>query len=305
MHKSRGGGGRKKNAYRKNRPDRASRPLAENLSELSVQSDDDSSASDRDGSAECSGSDHSSGDDKPSKNKFDIGKPPKFAVSMWDLKHCDPKKCSGRKLARHGLIKNLRLGQKFPGLVLTPVGVNCVSPQDREIIKSSGIAVVDCSWAKLDETPFNKMRSPNPRLLPFLVAANPINYGKPCKLSCVEAIAASMYITGYKQEALWYLNKFSWGHSFVELNRELLDAYAGCANSKEILEVQQKYLEDASNELQQDRGFPSSESDEKTVEGEEEEEEEQDDDSEADKNVIESQEKVVVSVTKNEADCNK
>uniref|UniRef100_A0A182WHD0 18S rRNA aminocarboxypropyltransferase n=1 Tax=Anopheles minimus TaxID=112268 RepID=A0A182WHD0_9DIPT len=258
MHKSRrGGGGRKNNNFRKHRPDRESRPLAETLSDLAVNSDSSSAAEEE---SDGSGSGHSSGEEAAPKSKFDIGKPPKFPVSMWDLKHCDPKKCSGRKLARHGLIKNLRLGQKFPGLVLTPVGVNCVSPQDKEIIKSSGIAVVDCSWARLDETPFNKMRSPNPRLLPFLVAANPINYGKPCKLSCVEAIAASMYITGYKQEALWYLNKFSWGHSFVELNQELLDAYASCANSKEILEVQQQYLANAKDELEADRNFPSTES---------------------------------------------
>ncbi|XP_058124780.1 18S rRNA aminocarboxypropyltransferase [Anopheles ziemanni] len=257
MHKSRGG--RKKNNHRPQRTGRENRSLAENLSELAVQSDS-SSASENDGNH--SGSEHSSAesDDEQPKDKFAIGKPPKFAVSMWDLKHCDPKKCSGRKLARHGLIKTLRLGQKFPGLVLTPVGTNCVSPQDREVIKTSGIAVVDCSWARLDETPFNKMRSPNPRLLPFLVAANPINYGKPCKLSCVEAIAASMYITGYKQEALWYLNKFSWGHAFIELNQSLLDQYAGCSNSAEILEVQRKYLETATSEAQQSRSLPPSES---------------------------------------------
>ncbi|XP_052864492.1 18S rRNA aminocarboxypropyltransferase [Anopheles cruzii] len=254
MHKSRGGRG--KNHNRQQRPTREDRHLAETLSELAVKSDDD----DESGSEAASGPE--SGDEK-ARNKFDVGKPPKFAVSMWDLKHCDPKKCSGRKLARHGLIKSLRLGQKFPGLVLTPVGVNCVSPLDREIIKTSGIAVVDCSWARLDETPFHKMRSPNPRLLPFLVAANPINYGKPCKLSCVEAIAASMYITGFKKEALWYLNKFSWGHAFVELNQELLDAYAECANSKEILEAQQKYLE-ADTTVQCDRSFPSRESSEET-----------------------------------------
>ncbi|XP_062548167.1 18S rRNA aminocarboxypropyltransferase [Armigeres subalbatus] len=242
-----------------------SRKLAEKLSELAVA---DSSSSSDDSETE---SDGSSSEGTSSKNKFDLGKPPNFPVSMWDLNHCDPKKCSGRKLARHGLIESLRLGQKFPGLVLTPVGVNCVSPLDKEIIQSSGIAVVDCSWARLDETPFHKMKSPHPRLLPFLVAANPINYGKPCKLSCVEAIAASMYITGFKDEALWYLNKFSWGHSFVELNQELLDLYAACSSSKEILEVQNKYLEKAEAE-QRNRKYeldlPPSESDEEYEEEE-------------------------------------
>ncbi|XP_077290212.1 18S rRNA aminocarboxypropyltransferase [Arctopsyche grandis] len=167
---------------------------------------------------------------------------PQFPVAMWDLNHCDPKKCSGRKLSRHNLIKTLKLGQRFPGLVLTPVGTQCISPNDRQIIETNGIAVVDCSWAKIDETPFHKMRTPYPRLLPFLVAANPVNYGKPCKLTCVEAIAATMYITGHKQEAEFYLSKFSWGHSFLSLNGELLESYSKCTDSSSVVEEQQKYL---------------------------------------------------------------
>ncbi|KAL1451841.1 hypothetical protein WDU94_006178 [Cyamophila willieti] len=137
-----------------------------------------------------------------------------FTVAMWDMKHCDPKKCSGRKLARHNLIKILKLGERFRGICLTPVGVQCVSKADHEIIQENGAAVVDCSWAKIEETPFSKMKTNHPRLLPFLIAANPINYGKPCKLSCVEALAATFIISGFPKEAKFYLGKFSWGRTF-------------------------------------------------------------------------------------------
>ncbi|XP_012150809.1 18S rRNA aminocarboxypropyltransferase isoform X2 [Megachile rotundata] len=174
--------------------------------------------------------------------------PLSFPIAMWDLEQCDPKKCSGRKLVRHGLVKILRLGARFSGLVLTPVGQKCVSPTDRDIIQDYGCAVVDCSWARLDDTPFNRMRTSNPRLLPFLVAANPINYGRPCQLSCVEAIAATLIITGFIEEAKFYLGKFSWGHSFLELNEELLNKYSLCTNAEEIIAAQEKFLIEARQE---------------------------------------------------------
>ncbi|CAH1966463.1 unnamed protein product [Acanthoscelides obtectus] len=191
----------------------------------------------------------SNSDESSSENEEE----PSFPVAMWDFNQCDPKKCSGRKLARLGLIKVLRVKQPFSGIVLSPTGQKCVSPQDRVIVEAKGVAVIDCSWAQLENTPIKSLRISHGRLLPFLVATNPINYGKPCQLSCVEAVAATMYIVGFKDAAKFYLNKFSWGHSFLDLNGELLDKYASCKDGKEVIEVQTLYIKEEQEKLAQNK----------------------------------------------------
>lgn len=135
------------------------------------------------------------------------------------------------------------MNQGWNGLVLSPTGEKAVSPADRSIVEANGVCVVDCSWALIDDIPFKKLHAAEPRLLPFLVAANPVNYGKPLKLSCAEAIAAALYITGFKEEAAAVLGCFKWGESFLTLNSELLGKYADCADSAEVVKVQTEWIE--------------------------------------------------------------
>ncbi len=56
-------------------------------------------------------------------------------------------------------------------------------------------------------------------LVPYLVAANPVNYGKPFKLSCAEAIAAALYIAKKDNEADEVLSMFKWGSGFYPVNK--------------------------------------------------------------------------------------
>lgn len=38
------------------------------------------------------------------------------------------------------------------------------------------------------------------------------------------------------------LEKFKWGHSFYEVNKELLDMYAGCKDGAECVSKQMEFL---------------------------------------------------------------
>eukprot|EP01134_Creolimax_fragrantissima_P000342 CFRG0342T1 len=172
-------------------------------------------------------------------------------LAMWDFNQCDPKRCSGRRLAKMGIVHELKLTQRFHGLVMSPVGVATVSPADRDImINGGGVAVVDCSWAQLSSVKFDKIRSPHERLLPYLVAANQVNYGKPCKLNCAEALAACLYICGEPEAADLLMSKFGWGPAFIEINREILDLYSECKDGEEVLQVQKEWLEMLSKEVE-------------------------------------------------------
>lgn len=177
----------------------------------------------------------------------------KFPVklAMWDFDHCDPKRCSGKKLERLGLIKSLRVGQKFQGIVVSPNGNGVVCPNDRAIVEEHGASVVECSWARLDEVPFNKIGGKHERLLPYLVAANQVNYGRPWKLNCVEALAACFAIVGRMDWASELLSHFSWGPSFLDLNSELIEVYQQCTDAESVKEAETAWLAKIQREVEE------------------------------------------------------
>jgi pre-rRNA-processing protein TSR3 len=54
--------------------------------------------------------------------------------------------------------------------------------------------------------------------------------------------------SGFKDIAEYYLGKFKWGNGFLTLNSHLLDSYAACSNSTEVVRVQNEYLESVEEE---------------------------------------------------------
>lgn len=162
----------------------------------------------------------------------------------YDAGQCDPKKCTAKKLARAGLIKSVKVMRKIPynTILLVPIADKALSPPDREF--SNSITVFDCSWDKIatfEDTLRNMKRKK--RALPFLIAANPVNYGKPFILSSAEAFAAALFILGEHEQSQYILSKFKWGTEFLRLNEEMLLAYAKAKDSSEVIEMQKRFMD--------------------------------------------------------------
>ncbi|MFC6989650.1 DUF367 family protein [Haloplanus sp. GCM10025708] len=150
----------------------------------------------------------------------------------------DPAKCTARKLARFDLVELHRSDRATPyGVVLNPHAERALSPADA----GETLVALDCSWESAGEARFSLPG--DHRALPYLVAANPVNFGRPTKLTTVEALAAALVIFGHRDHAERVLAKFTWGETFLELNEEPLRRYAACEDSGEVVEIQQEYLD--------------------------------------------------------------
>eukprot|EP00635_Sarcinochrysidales_sp_CCMP3193_P008031 CAMPEP_0118903112 /NCGR_PEP_ID=MMETSP1166-20130328/8111_1 /TAXON_ID=1104430 /ORGANISM="Chrysoreinhardia sp, Strain CCMP3193" /LENGTH=229 /DNA_ID=CAMNT_0006842335 /DNA_START=1 /DNA_END=690 /DNA_ORIENTATION=+ len=162
-------------------------------------------------------------------------------VVLWEFGQNDAKRDSGSKLVRLGLASSQKIGQTFNGIVLSSQATKVVSREDGDIVRSFGLGAINCSWNRLDEIPFAKMgKHRNHRVLPFLVAANPTNYGRPFKLNTAEAVAAALAIVGKDPAAV--LGPFSFGDEFLKLNADALRAYADATDANGVWEAEAALL---------------------------------------------------------------
>jgi len=61
---------------------------------------------------------------------------------------------------------------------------------------------------------------------------------------------------GLKELGELLLSKFKWGKTFFDVNRDVLDLYAACKTSTDVVAAQKRHLEDLekSNRMRRDRG---------------------------------------------------
>ena len=104
----------------------------------------------------------------------------------------------------------------------------------------NSIIGIDCSWNLADHA-FSQKFNGIKRKLPPLFAGNPVNYSKLNKLTTVEALSGSLFILGFKEQSLELLNKFKWGHTFYDLNQNLLNDYSKAENEVQIQTILADY----------------------------------------------------------------
>ena len=147
-----------------------------------------------------------------------------FNIRILCFDQDDPKKCTAKRLERFNLSDNHSNFKTLPpmGLVLDPFSEKILSGEDIPLAEVGGIVGVDCSWNKAPET-FSRLRlmGLEPRSLPLVTPANPVNSGKVGKLTTAEAIASALLICRQSEQAQKIMSVFKWGPAFLKLNSHL------------------------------------------------------------------------------------
>lgn len=163
-------------------------------------------------------------------------------VIIHDKCQCDPKKCTAKRMLKFGLGKEAKTISSIPSgsVVLSPFSRTALSPADRRYAKK-GLVVMDLTWTNIDDFP--RVRKAEERALPYLLASNPVNWGRPMELNSAEAVLASLIILGENEQAELFMGRFNWAPEFIRLNENLLAEYAAAESSEDVIRIQNEYLE--------------------------------------------------------------
>lgn len=167
-------------------------------------------------------------------------------VFVYDKNQCDPKKCTAKCMLKFGLAKEAKTLHAIPkgSIVLSPFAEKALSPDDIRYARH-GLVVMDLTWTNIDEFP--RPKGTNDRALPYMLASNPINWGRPMELNSAEAVMASLFILGEREQAETFLGRFNWAPEFMRLNGELLEEYSSAKDSTEVVRIQNEYIDSIRN----------------------------------------------------------
>jgi pre-rRNA-processing protein TSR3 len=165
---------------------------------------------------------------------------------IYMLHQDDPFKCTAAKLVRFRLASPVKFISRTT-IVLNPFSEAPLLKYDQTVADS--VCAIDCSWERADEVLKHQRLAAQgiARRLPAMLAANPTNYANLGKLSSVEALAGTLYILNEKELAAKMMDKFKWGHTFLELNADLLDDYADAETEEQVVELEKEYFPQLGN----------------------------------------------------------
>jgi pre-rRNA-processing protein TSR3 len=165
---------------------------------------------------------------------------------IYMLHQDDPFKCTAAKLVRFRLASPVKFISRTT-IVLNPFSEAPILKYDQTVADS--VCAIDCSWERADEVLKHQRLAAQgiARRLPAMLAANPTNYAKLGKLSSVEALAGALYILNEKELAAKMMDKFKWGHTFLELNADLLDDFADAETEEQVAELEKEYFPQLGN----------------------------------------------------------
>ena len=167
-------------------------------------------------------------------------------VFVYDKNQCDPKKCTAKRMLKFGLAKEAKTLHAIPkgSIVLSPFAEKALSPDDIKYARH-GLVVMDLTWTNIDEFP--RPKGTNDRALHYMLASNPINWGRPMELNSTEAVMASLFILGEREQEETFLGRFNWAPEFMRLNGELLEEYSSAKDSTEVVRIQNEYIDSIRN----------------------------------------------------------
>lgn len=154
------------------------------------------------------------------------------------MRQDDPKKCTAARMVHFKLATSVRKITS-QSVVLHPYSDRLLMAADRDRYRR--ICAIDCSW-KRASVQFESIQTQGQgRRLPPLLAGNPVNYSRIGMLSTAEAIAAALCVMGFEDQARMVLDKFRWGHTFLELNNGLLREYSEATKPHQIQHIAASY----------------------------------------------------------------